>query len=240
MPIEHSLFRAKIDTAISLLRPLAGKDYTIAYSGGKDSDAILELATLAGLDRPPVYHVTTIDPPEIVYHCRERRAYFDHPGRSFFSEVTKHGLPTRWRRWCCRDFKHSRRDTLHTILGVRAAESPARRTRWRRVQETPEGYIWCPIIDWSTDDVWRFLDERKCGHCTLYDEGFTRIGCIGCCLSRGARLRDFPRWPKIATLIQDAYFRCPRATPQFWHDWLNDIHHTGPELPCTAQLDLWS
>ena len=38
-----------------------------------------------------------------------------------------------------------------------------------------------PIIDWTDSDVWEFLnDVVKVPHCCLYDEGYKRIGCIGC------------------------------------------------------------
>lgn len=54
-----------------------------------------------------------------------------------------------------------------------------------------------PIIDWEDDDVWEFLNEiAEVPHCSLYDEGFTRLGCIGCPLSGGKNMRkEFERWP---------------------------------------------
>ena len=35
-----------------------------------------------------------------------------------------------------------------------------------------------PIIDWSDEDVWEFLNGNGIPHCCLYDEGFKRLGCI--------------------------------------------------------------
>ena len=44
-----------------------------------------------------------------------------------------------------------------------------------------------PIVDWSEEDVWEFLnDVAKVPHCHLYDEGYKRLGCIGCPLSYNA------------------------------------------------------
>ena len=62
-----------------------------------------------------------------------------------------------------------------------------------------------PIIDWEEDDVWEFLNEwAKVPHCELYDQGFTRLGCIGCPMSgTNGMLRDFNRWPKY----KDSYIR---------------------------------
>lgn len=53
-----------------------------------------------------------------------------------------------------------------------------------------------PIVDWTDKDVWDFLNENGIPHCSLYDEGYTRLGCIGCPLA-GTRemLRDFERYP---------------------------------------------
>lgn len=64
-----------------------------------------------------------------------------------------------------------------------------------------------PIVDWEDDDVWQFLNEvAKVPHCSLYDEGFTRLGCIGCPLQgRDGMLRDFERWPRYKELYIRAF-----------------------------------
>ena len=64
-----------------------------------------------------------------------------------------------------------------------------------------------PIIDWGDDDVWEFLNEvAKVPHCCLYDEGFTRLGCIGCPLQgREGMIRDFERWPRYKELYTRAF-----------------------------------
>ena len=64
-----------------------------------------------------------------------------------------------------------------------------------------------PIVDWSDEDVWEFLnDVAKVPHCCLYDEGLTRLGCIGCPLQgREGMLADFERWPKYKDLYIRAF-----------------------------------
>ena len=54
-----------------------------------------------------------------------------------------------------------------------------------------------PIVDWTDEDVWEFLNHvAKVPHCCLYDEGYTRIGCIGCPMATPReRQRSFERWP---------------------------------------------
>lgn len=54
-----------------------------------------------------------------------------------------------------------------------------------------------PIIDWSDADVWEFIKTNGIKYCELYDEGFTRLGCIGCPLAGTKdREQEFSRWPK--------------------------------------------
>ena len=54
-----------------------------------------------------------------------------------------------------------------------------------------------PIRLWSDDDVWRFIRENGIPYCKLYDEGFARLGCVGCPLGTTAqRMREFARWPR--------------------------------------------
>ena len=54
----------KIEQAIKLLRLMAenNDDIELCYSGGKDSDVILELAKMAGVKFTAIYKATTIDP----------------------------------------------------------------------------------------------------------------------------------------------------------------------------------
>lgn len=63
-----------------------------------------------------------------------------------------------------------------------------------------------PIIDWTTDEVWEFLREYKVPYCCLYDEGFKRLGCIGCPMaSKSEKLMEFERWPKYKNLYLLAF-----------------------------------
>jgi len=54
-----------------------------------------------------------------------------------------------------------------------------------------------PIIDWTDDDVWDFIHANGIPYCALYDEGFHRLGCIGCPMAgTKGREKEFLRWPK--------------------------------------------
>lgn len=63
-----------------------------------------------------------------------------------------------------------------------------------------------PIIDWTDGEVWEFIKDYNIPYCTLYDEGFKRLGCIGCPMgSKEQRLREFERWPKYKHLYMLAF-----------------------------------
>jgi phosphoadenosine phosphosulfate reductase len=62
-----------------------------------------------------------------------------------------------------------------------------------------------PIINWRTDDVWEYLNEvEQVEHCRLYDEGFNRIGCVGCPMS-SKRVEEFERWPRMRNMYLKAF-----------------------------------
>lgn len=55
-----------------------------------------------------------------------------------------------------------------------------------------------PIVDWDDDDVWEFIHKYNIPYCKLYDEGYKRLGCIGCPMSSvKRRLSEFERYPKF-------------------------------------------
>lgn len=63
-----------------------------------------------------------------------------------------------------------------------------------------------PIIDWSDDDVWEFIRAYNIPYCGLYDEGWRRLGCVGCPLGGFAsQRREFARWPVYKKLYIHAF-----------------------------------
>lgn len=79
-----------------------------------------------------------------------------------------------------------------------------------------------PIIDWEDDDVWEFIEENNLRYCELYDEGFKRLGCIGCPLA-GPKLqkKDFERWPKYKQAYINAFQKMLEAAPNYREKWEN-------------------
>ena len=77
-----------------------------------------------------------------------------------------------------------------------------------------------PIIDWSDDDIWEFIEEYKVRYCSLYDEGFKRLGCIGCPLAGAkAQMKEFERWPKYKTLYIRAFDKMIEQNPECMKSW---------------------
>lgn len=63
-----------------------------------------------------------------------------------------------------------------------------------------------PIIDWTDRDVWDFIHGETIPYCELYDEGWNRLGCIGCPMARQhGREREFMRWPGYKKLYIRAF-----------------------------------
>lgn len=125
----------KVDFAIKLLRSiqLDGGSVEVSYSGGKDSDVILELAKIAGIPYRAIYKNTTIDPPGTIAHCKSKGVEILAPTMNFFDLVKKKGCPTRRARFCCEVLKEYK-VLDQAIQGIRRSESRAREARYNEPQ----------------------------------------------------------------------------------------------------------
>ncbi len=247
-----------IETSVELVRHYAPKDgtpYWGGFSGGKDSVVIKKIAEMAGVPVEWHYSVTTIDPPELVKFIREYHpdVIFDRPEKPFFALARSRALyPTRRMRWCCEALKEQKSPKgRRLILGIRADESRRRSAKWKlfiRNWKTDE-YILSPILHWRNDDVWRFIDEHDLPYCKLYDEGFKRLGCVGCPISSNRKI-EFARWPNFEKAWKSMFhyvWKSGRDAGRFskfstWEDlwdwWLND-KPLAKDDTCAGQIMLW-
>jgi phosphoadenosine phosphosulfate reductase len=213
MLVEDTLFGRVDKVAIAIERfkmfePPEG--YYLAFSGGKDSQCIYHLALMAGVKFDAHYNVTTIDPPELIYFIRKHypMVAWNRPIKPFLSVLPERGFPTRQNRWCCEVFKEGGGNNRRVVTGIRAAESNKRSGRkvveqcYRNSSRT---YV-NPILDWSDDDVWEFLRKQNLPYCSLYDEGFKRIGCVMCPLS-SRQMREGDRWPRMKEAFRRAFIK---------------------------------
>lgn len=205
------LFGDKVERAIELLRMYQPNDrpYYGCFSGGKDSCVIKEIARLGNIDVVWHYNVTTIDPPELCRFIKKHHpdVVWGVPKENFFKVLVRKGFPTRTTRWCCSIFKESKppRGSV-LIMGVRAAESVRRAKAWREftASNKNKSYFVNPILSWTDSEVWGFLKGRNIPYCSLYDEGWKRLGCVGCPMSDN-RQREFVRWPHMERMWRKAF-----------------------------------
>jgi len=176
--------------------------YIGCFSGGKDSVVLKALADLAGVTVEWHYHKTTIDPPELVHFIKKHHpdVIFDRPKfGNFFNRMVSKGFPTRRSRWCCKEYKERHFPGRSILMGIRSEESVSRSKRYGLVSSWRKNeIIVCPIYYWPTDYLWRFIFDNSIPYCCLYDEGFKRLGCVGCPMGRSTnRKKEFLRWPKF-------------------------------------------
>lgn len=58
-------------------------------------------------------------------------------------------------------------------------------------------HILNPIVDWTDSDIWNFIKLNNISYCNLYDNGYKRLGCIGCPMAPvQQRLKEFQNYPK--------------------------------------------
>lgn len=183
--------------------------YYLAFSGGKDSVVLYELAVRAGVKFDAHYSVTTIDPPEVLRFIRDnfKEVIWEKPVRSFFAELKQPGQtpPMRQARWCCEKLKECGGQGRYVLTGVRAAES-GKRAKYGIVRPCLRGgmegkTLISPLLHWTTEEVWQFIRSENLPYCSLYDEGFKRIGCIPCPFETNIQ-RNMERWPRVFDRIK--------------------------------------
>jgi len=223
-----------VKVAIERLRTFEPPEgYYLAFSGGKDSVAIKALADEAGVKYDAHYRLVPVDPPELIQFIREQHSdvAIDRCGYTLVELLVKKGFPLRNRRWCCAYFKEVGGAGRLIVTGIRAAESARRRNR-RLIEprrQKGKGTFLHAIIDWEDSDVWGYIRSRKIPYCTLYDEGWKRLGCVGCPMVRDTTALE--RWPKVLNVWKIGlrrWFNQKEISKArwssfevFWKAWLN-------------------
>ena len=224
----------KVDRAIKLIQSASKiaiqnglPEIEVAYSGGKDSDVILELTKMSGVPYRAIYKNTTIDPSGTIKHAKDMGAEMILPKESFFKLIEKHGLPNLLRRFCCAYLKEYK-ILDYVIIGVRREESTRRAARYKepeqcRVYSKKKGdkaRQYFPILEWTSADVEEFIRERniKCAPVYYDEDGFfhveRRLGCLACPMLGNKRLEQLKQYPNLVK----AYAKALRK----WRETHND------------------
>lgn len=223
----------KVEQAISRLRMYEPEDgFFLAFSGGKDSVVLKRLADMAEIKYEAHYHITTLDPPELIRFIKQTHpdVIRDRPVMNAWDLMTKKLMPpTRLCRYCCSVLKEVHGSGRVTLTGVRWEESNSRKNHQgvavlqhrykeksliynvdnhesRRMVEQcyrTRKVLVNPIVDWSNAETWEFIKAESIPYCGLYEEGWSRLGCIGCPLGGDNRYQEFVRWPSY----KDKYIR---------------------------------
>ncbi len=222
-PISHSSWEKIIkanrqslayieDEAINFIEKTA-QDFdniVVAYSGGKDSLATLNLVAQSDVPYEIIFADTGLEYPETLENVKlisktyGRKVLVDeNESYDFWERFEQFGPPTRNSRWCCKssklapinsilekNFPHD--DQVLTFLGKRRYESFGRSQEPRVSQNPwiPKQVSASPINNWSAFEVYLYIEARRLMGLLnpLYTKGFIRIGCWVC---PAASLADF-------------------------------------------------
>lgn len=236
--MQNLFLDEKIEKAIELLKKNEPEEgYFLAFSGGKDSITIYQLAKLSGVKFEAHFHVTTVDPPELLRFIKQNYpdVIWDYPKINMLKLIEKHRmLPLRQIRFCCTHLKELHGAGRTVIDGVRATESPrrAKRNKIERDEHRNKTFIHV-IFDWTDEEVWEFIRKQKLNYCKLYDEGYHRIGCIGCPMKNEKEKRkDFERYPYLEVAYKNALKKAFEGRPdknfgtnvdEYFEWWLSGV-----------------
>lgn len=203
----------------------------VAFSGGKDSLAVLLLAMKAcPPDKFQVMFIDTgIEFPETVDTVYATTAALGLTSRllvkkvdkdQFFRVLDQYGLVARDYRVCCKTVKLGPTtqlieehfpDGCLSFIGQRRYESRRRSTAGRVWQNpwVPNQIGAGPIHDWTALMVWLYLLREQVPFNQLYRCGFERIGCMFCPASTMSELNsiaaryptEWNRWYQAARTI---------------------------------------
>lgn len=206
----------KINKSISFIReyaPLADKygGYTVCFSGGKDSQVLLDLFKKAGVKYHAVYNCTTNDNPKNVYFIRK---YYPEveiilPKLNFLQLIEKNNmLPTMNKRFCCKKLKEYYGKGF-VATGVRKEES-VKRSKYEPIEfisktstlfnelkmNRRRKVAFRQILEWLEWEIWQYIEDNKIPVNPCYDES-SRVGCMLCTFSTAKQItNNFIEYPK--------------------------------------------
>lgn len=203
----------KVTRAIKLIKSVSTtRNPFIAYSGGKDSVVLAYLCKEAGLSLPLLHNVTTIDPPYTLSFCQKQGAQLLRPKKSFLDLVEKKGMPTMFRRFCCKELKERYMGEVG-FYGIRKDESVKRSQCYDDISDIYyytkkiHSQRFFPMLYFTNEDLTNIVNEHslEC-HPLYYDhqgkfDVTRRLGCIGCPLQGDRGKMDYLRYPKLLELV---------------------------------------
>ena len=182
--------------------------FVCSFSGGKDSQVILDLVTrvIPEKDLVVIYSDTGYELPpslelykEVIefYHrlYPELRFYTAKNNQPLMYYWDKMGAPSRVLRWCCSIMKSAplavflkelnggeKQPSAILFDGVRAEESANRAGRSRIGKNAKHNNIIniSPILDWNATETYLYILLKGLPFNKAYRQGFSRVGCVIC------------------------------------------------------------
>ncbi len=202
---------SEVDTARTVIqRALAKWDCGIGFSGGKDSTVMLHLVLEQSKDIPVLFTDTSVKFPETYRFIDELKERWDLNLQTTRNEWTE-DIWSRDKAACCLRLKVEPFNGLveelgleAVFVGIRHDEHPARSKaqyfdRLGAVTHISE-VTWDhwrvhPLLDWTENDIWAYIQERDLPSNPLYEQGYRSIGCEPCTRAssegeRGGREHD--------------------------------------------------
>ena len=118
-------------------------------------------------------------------------------------------------KWCCTKIKEEPSNSIpiyDRVLGIRAEESTVR-AKYGRINIINKNTQYYPIFNWKEWQIWEFIEKHKLLYPKLYDEGFSRIGCVICPNHHNRHKQYRDRWPK--------HFECFEKYVRIW--WIKRV-----------------
>lgn len=183
-------------------------DFVVAFSGGKDSQVILDLVTRVlpvesfkavfqdtDMELPCTYDIVSYTEEDYKYRFPNFRLYHAKSDRRALDLWKQYGPPSRVNRWCCSVmkttvFRRTMKELHNTDVqpkvavyeGVRADES-TRRESYNRIGVNVKhpNLINCrAIFRWNNSEIFLYLFSRGIELNPAYRMGLTRVGCGVC------------------------------------------------------------
>ncbi|PRO66025.1 phosphoadenylyl-sulfate reductase [Alkalicoccus urumqiensis] len=197
------------DTILRWAFDTYGDDLVYACSFGAEGIVLIDM--IAGI-RPDA-HIVFLDTGlhfqetyDLIASVKKRypalQIEMKQPELTVEEQAAEHG-PALWKRkpdMCCyirkvKPLEEALSGAPAWISGLRRDQSESRKnTNFVNKDDRFSSVKVCPLIHWTWDDVWEYIQTRELDYNDLHDRGYPSIGCIPCTTAVGDGDSRDGRW----------------------------------------------